>query len=75
MLGLKLNHISKRGPWYIGEEYSIDFVPLFIFSYINQVLPVIFPIFNFEKTFYIKDFLLSSSIDVVSTASYYVIRY
>ena len=59
--------------WYSGEEFFIDFLPLFLVLFITQVFPVIFPLYFFllrTHFFNTKYFVLPYSIDVISTLSY-----
>ena len=54
--------------WYSGQKISINFLPLFVFLYITQVFPIIFPLkYVYLITFYTKYFVLSYFIDVFST--------
>ena len=62
---LMTNVVWIRYSW---EEFSIDFLPLFMFFNLTQILPVFF--FYCEITLYIKYFVLPYSIDVAWIISY-----
>ena len=55
----------------VERDFSIDVLALFMFLYIAQVLPIIFPLklIYSQIAFYTKHFVLTFSIDVVSSLS------
>ena len=55
----------------VERDFSLDFFPLFMFMYIIQILPIIFPLelIYSQIVFHTKYFVLTFSIDVVSPLS------